>query len=326
MGALRWGILGTGGIARMFTRDLHTAGLTVQAVGSRRSDSAASFARELGAHTAHGSYADLCADDDVDIVYVATPHVTHHRDALMALEAGKHVLVEKPITINARQTQDIAEAAAHRGVLALEAMWTRWLPHMVRIRELIAAGELGDVRAFTADHTQSLPEDPGHRLNALELGGGALLDLGIYPISYSFELLGAPASIGATAAFKHTGADAQTATVFGYADGQVATTLCSSTAAGPNTASIVGTDGWIDIDPVWYTATGFRRYSGDGALVETFTSAIDGRGMQYQALEAERLVAAGRTESDVLPMSESVAIMRVMDEIRGLIGLRYPDE
>jgi predicted dehydrogenase len=197
---------------------------------------------------------------------------------------------------------------------------------MVRLRELIAAGELGDVRAFFADHTQQLSDDPSHRINAVELGGGALLDLGIYPISYSYELLGTPASVSATAAFKPTGADAQTATVFGYDGGQVATTLSSSVARGPNHATIVGTAGWVEIDTVWYNATSFRRYDDSRCVVESYESAVEGRGMQYQALEAERVIADGRTQSDILPMSDSVAIMGIVDRVRDEIGLRYPGE
>ena len=192
MTGLRWGILATGGIAHMFTKDLRTAGLDIAAVGSRRADAARAFADEFEIPHAHDSYEALVDDPDVDIVYVATPHPAHADNAILALEHGKHVLVEKPFTLNAAEAARVRDVAAANGLLAMEAMWTRYLPHMVRIRELLAEGALGDVRAVTADHTQSISTDPAHRLNALELGGGALLDLGIYPVSFAWDVLGAP--------------------------------------------------------------------------------------------------------------------------------------
>ncbi|WP_106814432.1 Gfo/Idh/MocA family protein [Microbacterium timonense] len=324
--ALRWGILGPGGIARAFTSDLRTAGLDVAAVGSRRQENADAFAADFEIPHAHGSYEDLVADPTVDIVYIATPHPLHAANALLALDAGKHVLVEKPFTINAVEAAAVRDAAAERGLLAMEAMWTRYLPHMVRVRELVRSGALGEVRAVTADHTQLLPSDPAHRLNALELGGGALLDLGIYPISFAWDILGEPLSIAASARLGETGADTEVATVMAHASGALSTSLSASRAAGPNTASIIGTQARIDIDPVWYSATSFRLVAPDGTVREEFRSHGAGRGMQYQALAAARYLAEGRTDSDVLPVDESVAIMATLDEIRALVGVRYPGE
>ena len=323
---LRWGILGPGGIARAFTGDLRTAGLEVAAVGSRRQETAEAFASDFGIAHAHGSYEDLVADPDVDIVYVATPHPMHAANALLAIEAGKHVLVEKPFTLNAAEAADVRDAAAARGVLAMEAMWTRYLPHMVRIRELVATGALGEVRAVMADHTQLLPSDPAHRINALELGGGALLDLGVYPISFAWEILGAPLSIAASARLGDAGSDTEVATVMVHESGALSTTLSASRAAGPNTATVIGTEARIEIDRVWYSATSFRVVGPDGAVREEYRSDIEGRGMQYQALAAERLIGEGRTDSDILPIDETVAIMETLDEIRELVGVRYPGE
>lgn len=324
--SLRWGILGPGGIARAFTSDLRTAGLDVAAVGSRRQQTADAFAADLGIPRAHGSYEDLVADPDVDIVYVATPHPMHAANALLAIEAGKHVLVEKPFTLNAAEAAEVRDAAAARGVLAMEAMWTRYLPHMVRIRELIASGALGEVRAVIADHTQLLPDDPAHRINALELGGGALLDLGIYPISFAWDVLGAPLSIAASARLGDAGSDTEVATVMAHESGAISTSLSASRAAGPNTATVIGTQARIEIDRVWYSATSFRVVGPDGAVREEYRSDIDGRGMQYQALAAERVIGEGRTDSDILPIDETVAIMETLDEIRELVGVRYPGE
>jgi len=323
---LRWGILGTGGIARQFTRDLLLTGHSVSAVGSRTKESAEEFANLFGLAAAHPSYESLVADPAVDLVYVATPHPMHHANARLALEAGKHVLVEKPFTLNAAQAQDLVDLAAAKNLLALEAMWTRWLPHMVRLREIIAAGTIGEVRSMTADHTQFMPDDPGHRINDLRLGGGALLDLGIYPISFASQLFGTPQSVQATATLKETGADAQVGTMFRYAGGRIATTYTASVTRGPNVATVLGTAGRIEIDSVWYTATGLRVYDNAGKLVEEFRPPVEGRGMQFQADEAERLVSEGRTASDILPPQETVAIMATLDEIRAQIGLRYPDE
>ncbi len=323
---LRWGILATGGIAHAFTGDLRTAGLDVAAVGSRRADAAAAFAAEFGIPHAHGSYEDLVADPDVDIVYVSTPHPLHAENAILALQAGKHVLVEKPFTLNATEAALVRDVAKSEGLLAMEAMWTRYLPHMVRIRELLADGALGDIRAVLADHTQRISSDPEHRLNALELGGGALLDLGIYPVSFAWDVLGAPDTIAASATLGPTGADSEVATIFTHASGAVSTSLSASHAAGPNAAHIIGTEARIEIDAVWYCPTSFRLKTADGTVLEEYTSQIEGRGMQYQALAAEAYIAAGKTDSELLPIDETVAIMATLDEVRSLIGVRYPGE
>ncbi|MBW9110908.1 Gfo/Idh/MocA family protein [Microbacterium ureisolvens] len=322
----RWGILGPGGIARAFAGDLRTAGLDIAAVGSRRRATAEAFAADFGIAHAHGSYEDLVTDPDVDIVYIATPHPMHAANALLALEAGKHVLVEKAFTLNAAEAAAVRDAAADRGLLAMEAMWTRYLPHMVRIRELVESGALGEVRAVTADHTQLLPSDPAHRINALELGGGALLDLGVYPVSFAWDILGEPLSIAAAARIGDAGSDTEVATIMTHASGALSTSISASRGAGPNTATIIGTEARIDIDRVWYSATSFRLVGPDGTVREEFRPDIEGRGMQYQALAAERYLAEGRTDSDVLPIDETVAIMATLDEIRDLVGVRYPGE
>jgi predicted dehydrogenase len=322
----RWGILGTGGIARLFVADLMLTGHHVVAVGSRSAETAEAFASEFGIAQAHGSYGALVADPSVDLVYVATPHTRHHEDATLALSAGKHVLVEKPFTINATEAESLVSLASEHKLLILEAMWTRWLPHMIAVRNLIADGAIGDIRSIIADHTQKLPADPAHRINALELGGGALLDLGVYPISLASDLLGTPVSIEATATFKETGADAETGILLRHAHGRTAVIYTASNAPGPNRAAIVGTDGRIEIDSVWYTPTSFRLYDADDNVVSTYESEVPGRGMQFQAAEAERLIAAGQLASETLPPSESVSIMATMDQIRQKIGLRYPTE
>lgn len=321
---LRWGILATGYIADAFTQDLRTAGRTVTAVGSRRPDAAREFAARFDIPHAHGSYEALVADPAVDIVYVASPHSHHREHAILALEAGKHVLIEKAVTLDADEATAIRDVAAARGLLAMEAMWTRYLPHMVRIRELIASGALGELRTVVADHTQKISADPAHRLNALELGGGALLDLGIYPVSFAVDILGPVTQALATGRLGETGADTEVAIALAHESGAVSSLATSSRAAGPNVAHIVGTEARIDIDQVWYSPTTFRLTATDGTVLEEYVSQVEGRGMQYQALYAERLIADGRTDSDLLPWNESVAIMRTLDDIRAQLGVTYP--
>ncbi len=324
--SLRWGILATGGIAHAFASDLKLNGFTLQAVGSRRAEAAAQFAAEFEIANVHASYDELVADPDVDVIYVASPHPFHAEHASLALNAGKHVLVEKPFTLNADEARELAALAESKGLVALEAMWTRFLPHLQRIREVLEAGTIGAVHTLIADHTQKLSDDPEHRINSLELGGGALLDLGIYPISFASALFGAPESIQASATFKSTGADAQVATIFRYADGQIATTLSASDTKGPNRATILGLEGRIEIDAVWYSPTSFRVIDSLDAVVEHYVSEVNGRGMHYQAAALEELVARGELNDPRLPLSETVQIMQTLDDIRAQIGLRYPGE
>ncbi|SJN35563.1 putative oxidoreductase [Microbacterium esteraromaticum] len=329
MTGLRWGILATGGIAASFASDLRTAGLDLVAVGSRSQEAADEFAARFDIPRAHGSYEDLVEDPEVDIIYVSTPHPMHHEGARLALQNGKHALVEKAFTLNQAQAEDLQQLAKKNGLLVMEAMWTRYLPHMMRLREIIAEGVLGEIRAVTADHTQLLPSDPTHRLNALDLGGGALLDLGIYPISFIWDVLGAPTSVQATARIIETGADSEVATVMMHEGGAISTSLSSSRAAGPNTATVIGTKARVEIDRFFWAPSVLRVFDPDGELVEEFDGRMrdgEARGMHLEALAAERLVRNGVLEGDILPIAESVAIMGTLDEIRRQIGVVYPSE
>ena len=321
---LRWGILATGGIAHAFTTDLKGAGLTVAAVGSRAQQSADAFARTFEIPVAHGTYEALAADPGVDAIYIATPHPQHVEAARLALAGGKHVLIEKPITLTQAEAAEIRDLAAANGLVAMEAMWTRYLPMMARIREIIADGTIGDVRAVSADHTQSISTDPAHRLNALDLGGGALLDLGIYPISFAWDILGEPVSIKASARIGETGADTEVATVMTHASGALSTTVSSSRSAGANTAHILGSSARIDIDRTWYNQATFTVTAPDGSVIERYEEKISGRGMQFQALALEKAVTQG--VAPLLPVDESAKIMGTLDEVRRQIGVRYPGE
>jgi predicted dehydrogenase len=321
---IRWGILGTGGIAESFTKDLLATGLTVTAVGSRTQEAADAFAKRHQIHTAHESYEALAADPDVDIIYVSTPHPYHASNATLALNNGKHVLVEKPFTINAAEAKSVVDLAEKKGLVVLEAMWTRWLPHMVRIRAILAAGTIGEVRTVIADHTQSIAHI--QRMYDPELGGGALLDLGIYPISFAWDVFGKPESITAVATKLPTGVDQHTSAILSYSGGRQALVSAELDALGPNRAAVIGTGGRIEIDSVWYTPTPFRVYDNDGVLLEAFDVPSSTRGMEHQAREAERLIRAGKTVGDILSPRETVEIMETLDAIRAQIGLTYPSE
>ena len=323
---LRWGLMAPGGIAHVVADDFKLAGIEFTAVGSRSLERAAAFATAHGIARSHGSYQALAADPEVDVVYIASPHSEHFANARMALEGGKHILVEKPFMINGYQARAIAESASARGLFAMEAMWTRFLPHMVRIRELLAAGTLGEIVAVEASHNQNLPADRHPRLHDLSLGGGALLDLGVYPVAFSFDVLGAPAQLLATGHLGPTGADETVAMALSYESGAVAALHTTMIAKSATNASITGTLGSIEIAPTFYAQTQFTRFDAEYQPVEHFTTRAPGRGMQLQAIEVERCIALGLAESPIMPLSESIAIAETMDAVRAQLGLRYPGE
>jgi predicted dehydrogenase len=311
---IRWGILGTGGIARTFTEDLLLLGHKVAAVGSRAPHTAEAFAARYDIASAYGSYAELAADDQVDVVYVATPHSGHYDATRVCLEAGRGVLVEKPFTTNAADAEALVALARVRGLFAMEAMWTRFNPIVTRLRELIADGAIGDVKAVYTDFSFAADYDPEHRLWAPELAGGALLDLGVYPVSFAWMLLGEPDSVQAVSTSAPTGVDANTGILLGYASGAVALLHCGLLGDSPQTATVVGTTGRVDVaSPAWRpSAMTLHR---KGAEPETITADLPGHGYTYQAEEVARCLAAGRTESAVMPLDETVAIVRTLDQV-----------
>ena len=318
---LNWGILGTGWIADLFVKDLQLTQHKVAAVGSRSQAGADRFAKTFGIAKAHGSYQSLCDDPEVDLIYVATPHPVHAENAIMAIEAGKHVLIEKPFTLNAAEARRIVDLAKARKRVVLEAMWTRFLPHVARIREWLAAGALGDIVTVTADHGQWFAEDPAFRLFAPELGGGALLDLGVYPVSFASMILGPPSRIEALGDPAFTGVDAQTSMLFGYDSGAQAVLTCTLRAKSPTRAAIVGTEARIEIEGDFYAPTAMSLITRDGEVTRV-ESSHEGRGLRHQADEVARLLAAGELESPLLPLDETISIMATMDAVLDRIGLR----
>ena len=313
---LRWGILGTGGIAHTFASDLRlTDSGVVSAVGSRSQGSADRFADEFGIEGRHPSYESLVGDPGVDVIYVATPHPMHRDNAILALRAGKPILVEKPFAMNAAEATEIVAVAREAGLFAMEAMWTRFLPHIAVVRDWLAQGALGEIVAVTADHGQWFVEDPRSRLFAPELGGGALLDLGVYPVSFASMILGTPNRIASISDPAFTGVDAQTSMVFGYESGAQAVLTCTLRAKSPTRASIVGTDARIEIDGDFYAPAAVMLVPRQGEPTR-IESKHEGRGLRHQAYEVARRLAAGDLESPLMPLEETISIMQTIDAVQ----------
>lgn len=322
---IRWGILGAGNIAASFADAVreHTRAQLV-AVGSRNRDRAERFATAHGIPTTHLGYRQLVEDPQVDAVYVATPHSEHREHALLAIRAGKHLLVEKSFTRNAAEAREVFDAAREAGVFVMEAMWTRFLPHVAALHQVIDAGEIGEIVNVSADHGQAFAFDPASRLFAPELAGGALLDLGVYPVSFAHDLLGVPDAVHAVGALTETGVDGQVSIVLSFGERAQATLSTTLWAKTPTVALISGTEGNIQVAGSFYAPTSFRVQRTDGRV---WTFDQPGRkGLQFEAAEVARRVAAGETESPRLTWADTLAVMETMDEVRRQVGVVYPGE
>lgn len=328
---LRWGLIGPGWIADMFVEALHAHTRSrVVAVGSRSTERAGAFAQKIGAARAYGSYDELVADPDVDIVYIATPHSEHLANALLAVRAGKPVLVEKSFTRNAHEARQLFDAAREAGVAVMEAMWTRFLPSTDIVRQLLADGALGDVEMLFADHGQWFAQDPQFRLFDPHKAGGAMLDLGVYPVSFSHLVLGTPGRIQGTGTRAFTGVDRQISAVLsGYQDhpdaqGIINTTLAAKT---PTIALISGSLARIEVPGPFYAPQRISLITMDGEVTESPEPPITGHeGLCYEAAHFATLVSEGRTESPLLPWSETLSVMETMDELRRQTGALLPGE
>ncbi len=326
MSNFRWGVLGTGGIARAFIRDLAmTENQSVVAVGSRTLVRAQELASTIPGAIAYGSYEELVRDTNVDAIYVATPHPFHKEHTILALNALKPVLCEKPFALSVRETQEMIDAAVANNVALLEAMWTRYLPHIAQLREIIASGDLGKIYNVQADHGQRLADRNIPRLVEPDLAGGALLDLGIYPISFAHLVLGTPNRITSTGVMTERGVDAQTSAIFDYADGAQAVISTNMIAQTPCRAVVSGLLGRLEIDSVFYAPTSMRVILIDGTITQ-YPHTYQGHGLREQAIEMARVVRSGAVESPLMPWSETLAVMQSLDEIRRQIGLTYPSE
>ncbi|MFE6284237.1 Gfo/Idh/MocA family protein [Streptomyces sp. NPDC057877] len=328
-GKVRWGVLATGGIAAAFTADLvDLPDAEVVAVASRSQASADAFAERFGIDRAYGDWAALAADAEVDVVYVATPHSAHRVAAGMCLEGGRAVLCEKPFTLNVREAEELVALARGRGVFLMEAMWMYCNPQVRRLKALVEDGAVGEVRTVQADFGLEGPFPPAHRLRDPAQGGGALLDLGVYPVSFAQLLLGEPSDIAARAVLSDEGVDLQTGAVLSWESGALASVHCSIVGGTAGMASITGSRGRIDIPDGFFHPETFVLHR-DGRDPEVFAAdPADGprNSYRHQAREVTRALRAGETESPLVPLDGTLAVMRTLDAIRERVGVRYPGE
>lgn len=362
---IRWGILGTGGIAHDFAHGLSVLpNAKLLAVGSRSPETAQTFAQTHQIPKAYSSYEALVEDADIDVVYIATPHIRHKQDSLLCLNSGKAVLCEKPLAINAQEASEIVAVARQQQLFCMEAMWMRFMPLIQQVQRLIKAGAIGEVLTLTADFGYPTEFDPNNRFFNLNLGGGALLDRGVYPLSLAFQLLGAPIAVAGQACLGKTGVDEQVALVLTFPGGELAQLAATLRGYATNTAVITGTRGKITIHPPFcrpdkITITPLsdepivlstrrsnpspqpnRRFRAileklplaQGVLgglrdqTESIAEPIVGNGFNYEAMEVIQCLHRNQLESSIMPLDESMQILKVIDELRQQWGLCYPQE
>jgi predicted dehydrogenase len=323
---IRWGILGTGAIAAAFATALRqVTDATLFAVGSRSQTSADDFAQTHDVGRAFASYAELAADPDVDVVYIASPHTAHFEHTMLCLGAGKHVLCEKPFALNSTQTEQMVALAKHNGLFLMEAMWMRFIPLIIELRRRVDAGEIGPVRMIQADFGFRAPRNPHSRLFNPELAGGALLDLGIYPLAFSALLLGAPTEITSLANIGTTGVDEQSAYVLKHEGGELSVLASALRTQTSMSAWVYGTDGRIHLPKQFWRAKEMVLYRNE-MEPESIHLPYTGNGYQFEAQEVVDCLRAGKTESEIMPLRDSEALMGTMDTIRRQWGLTYPNE
>lgn len=321
----RWGIIGTGAIAGKFAEALRSAeGAELVAVGSRSQQKADAFAERFQIPRRHGGYEALAADEDIDAVYIATPHPMHCANSLLCLQAGKAVLCEKPFAVNARQAAEVIGLARKKKLFLMEAMWARFLPTLVKTREILSAGTLGELRMVTAAFAFRAGWNPEGRLLNPVLAGGGLLDVGVYCVSLASMVLGKPSRIAGLADIGKTGVDEQSGVVLGYDGGQLAVLISGVRTSIPHEAMIIGTEGMIRLHHPWWCGT--RMTLSAGGKDEVLDLPFKGNGYTHEAEEVGRCLAAGRLESETMPLDETLSIMKTLDGIRSQWRLRYPVE
>ena len=318
--------MGPGRIAALLVRDFAVAeGAEVVAVASRSAERARAFADDHGIERAHGSYADIIGDGGVDVLYIATPHPQHHAIALAAIEAGKAVLIEKTFTATVTGAEEVVAAARSHGVFAMEAMWTRFQPAIVTARELIADGAIGEVRQVQADLGVDRPYDPTDRLFDPAQGGGAMLDLGVYVVSLAQHFLGNPDRLHVVGGLAPTGVDAEAGLLLGYDDGRAASLLISLRGATPGAARIQGTAGWIEIPPRFHHPKRIVLHR-SGHEPEVFDRPPRGAGYAHELDEVTCGVRAGRTESAVMPLDDTLAVQRILNQACESLGVFHAED
>lgn len=323
---VRWGVVGPGRIAEKVADDFeHVPGAALTAVASRSLDRAEAFAQAYGVEKAYGSYAELLADDEVDVLYIATPHPQHHMIALAAIRAGKAVLVEKTFTATVAGAEEIAAAAREHQVFAMEAMWTRFQPAIVAALALIDDGAIGEVRQVEADLGVDRPYDPSDRLFDPDQGGGAMLDLGVYVVSFAQYFLGTPDSVFVNGSLAPTGVDAEAGLLLGYEDGRSAALLTSLRHHTPGRARIQGTLGWIDVPPRFHHPTTIVL-NRPGQEPETIERPPAGVGYSHELIEVTECVRAGKTESAVMPLADTLAVQRILNDACEQLGVVHSED
>ena len=323
---IRWGIVGPGRIAAKVVADFeHVPGARAVAVASRSVDRAQAFATEHGLERGYGSYAEMMGDPDVDALYIATPHPQHHAVAVRALEAGKAVLVEKTFTATVAGAQDIVTTAQQNKVFAMEAMWTRFQPAIIAARELVEDGAIGEVRQVQADLGVNQPFNPSDRLFDLAQGGGAMLDLGVYVVSFAQYWLGDPYRVTATGSLGPTGVDLEAGVLLSYEDGRAATLLMSLRHYTPGAARIHGTLGWIDVRPRFHHPKTIVL-NRPGHEPEEITRAPIGGGYAHELIEVTECVRAGRAESEIMPLRDTLAVQHILNEACDQLGVHHSED
>jgi len=322
---IHWGIIGAGSIAHRFADGLATVpGAALHAVGSRTQEKADEFADKHGAPKRYASYEALAEDPDVQVVYIATPHPQHKDAALLCLNHGKSVLLEKPFTVNAKEAAEVIDLARSKDLFVMEAMWARFFPGMVKVRELIAAGTIGEVRMLQADFGFRTGVDPAGRLFDLALAGGGLLDVGVYPISLASMIFGTPTDVSGLAQIGETGVDEMAAVTLKYGGGQLASVVTGVRINTPSEATLFGTDGSIKLhSPFWNVS---KLTVNAGGKSEELAVPYENGGFNYEVQEVMDCLRAGKNESAVMPLDETLSIMQTMDTLRAQWGLKYPME
>jgi scyllo-inositol 2-dehydrogenase (NADP+) len=325
MKTYKWGIIGTGRIAGQMAEALpFVLQSKLYAIGSRNIETAKAFARQYNVEKSYGSYEDLVNDPEVDIVYVATPHNLHHDNTIMSLNHGKHVLCEKPFAVNGREVRSMIDKASEKKLFLMEALWSRFLPNVIKAKEMIDSGKIGKVKLLKVDFGLNKPFDTNHRLYNKQLIGGSLLDLGIYPLFLSLLILGRPTTIKAIAGFGSTDVDFNCSFSFGYDDDTLSVMHSSLVAQTEVVAAIYGEKGTIVFDNWWFTPVPIHLITPDGKK-NTIPLEFIGNGYNYEATAVIQCLEQGKLQSDLMSWDDSLLLIDMLDAIRKEIGLVYPD-
>jgi predicted dehydrogenase len=324
MSNYRWGIIGPGKIAKKFADTInYVEGATLHAVASRDLDKAKTFAETHGAKKFYGSYEELASDPEIDAVYIATPHPFHCKQTILCLDHKKAVLCEKPMALSEKEVREMQEAAKRNNCFLMEAMWSRFLPATLKVEELVNKGKIGTIKYVRADFGFSAPLDLDGRLYNMNLGGGSLLDIGVYNLFLCQFLLGEPKQIKSMAKLADSGADINCQTMFTYADGSIAQTTSMIDCQLPITAEIAGTEGIIYMHKPWYRTEKIALHQKDGEPIDYFLP-HEHNGFEYQVREVMNCLDNGLIESSAMPHEFTLALSKTMDTIRAQCGIVYP--